>query len=97
MNLKKISILIKTVNIYEIISIRKITGDDEGTSVLPDAGDEALSFIQSEGVQSDTPEDSDQCKNQQHSGVYLSSINPHDFVRMIEGPNRRRCSVCGKR
>ena len=72
-------------------------GDDQGPSVLPGAGDEAPSLIQSDGVQSDTPEESDQSQNLEHSGVSLSSINPHDFVRMIEGPDRRRCSVCAKK
>ncbi len=31
------------------------------------------------------------------SGVLLSSIRPQDFTRVTGGPDRRRCSVCGKR
>ncbi|MDD1730077.1 MAG: hypothetical protein LUQ50_13530 [Methanospirillum sp.] len=31
------------------------------------------------------------------SGVSLSSIRPQDFVRVTSGPDKRRCSVCGKR
>ncbi len=72
-------------------------GDDDGPSDLPDAGDEAPPIIQSDDVKSDTPEESDQGQNKEHSCVSLSSINPHEFVRMIEGPDGKRCSVCGKK
>ncbi len=72
-------------------------GDDDGPSGLPDVGDEVSSFIQSECEHSDTPEKSDQSQIKAPSGVSLSSITPSGFVRMTEGPDRRSCSVCGRK
>ncbi|HWQ65038.1 MAG TPA: hypothetical protein VN429_11520 [Methanospirillum sp.] len=69
-------------------------GHVAGPSVLTDSHDTPSV---SEENQADTVEEREEGKKQEHTGVSLSSIHPHDFVKVPCGPDRRRCCVCGKK
>ncbi|PWR71404.1 hypothetical protein [Methanospirillum lacunae] len=69
-------------------------GHDAGSSVQTDSNDTPSL---SEENPADCAEESEEGKKPERTGVSLSSIHPHDFVRVPGGPERRRCSVCGKK
>lgn len=67
-------------------------GDDPGSSSQSDILDQPSSSDN----QDEICQESDECIHPKEAGVSLSSIHPREFVK-VPGPDRRRCSVCGKK